>query len=140
MNATSNDKGDTTSRELSRHDFGMGLLAGLHTKGVATLDDRDAEKVHASFLEAFKVVEHRLGREHLRFSIITHRIYGTSADVYNIFSYWLGLWATKDAPGTIWRFNMTDQSAERLFAELRGGRELYVEAAEAFLLCYRGYK
>jgi len=136
MNATSKRESDTTTRELTRYDFGMGLLAGLHVKGVGILNDRNEQVVHAAFRDAFEVVEHQLGREFLRFHISTHRVYGTSADVYNIFSYWLGLWATKDSPGTIWRFNMSDQNAEKLFAELRGGRELYVKAAEAFLARY----
>jgi len=140
MNATSNDKSDTSNRELSREDFGLGMLAALHLLKVELLDKNKEREIHAGFLAAFKVIESHLGRERLLFSLSTNRTYGTSADVFIIFSKWRGPWATEDSSGDFWRFNMDDASAEERLAKLRGGRELYVEAAEAFLLCYRGYK
>ena len=64
---------------LELRDFGMGLLAGLHTRGVHILDDRELANLHKSFLLAFKVVEGRLGGNSLQFAIITHKVYGRTS-------------------------------------------------------------
>ncbi len=129
----------TTKTRLTLQDFGVGLLAGLHEHGIHIIDDRDEQRLHECFLEAFKIVEKRLGKENLRFVIILNQFHGTSGDVLQIFSYWQGNLATLDSPGTTWRSRMTDQWAERLFFELPGGRELYVEAANAFMKHRLGY-
>jgi len=125
---------------LELRDFGNGILAGLHTRNVDILDERKLGNLHASFLAAFKIVEERYGRHNLRFAIITHKVYGTSGDVDQIFRNWLGVgWATKDAPGTLYRLRISDTSAEKFLSELPGGRDLYLDATTAFLKQYRGY-
>jgi len=122
---------------LDKLDFGVGMVAGLVLRGERTINERNLTVLHESFLEAFKVVERELGSDNLRFAIILHRVHGTSTDVFNIMSYWLGLWATRDAPGTIYRFKMHEDSAEEVLAKLPGGRKMFLDAADAFLLRYR---
>ena len=122
---------------LDKLDFGVGLVAGLVLRGERTINERNLTVLHESFLEAFKVVEEQLGHENLRFAIILHRVHRTSTDVFNIMSYWLGLWATRDSPGTIYRFKMDEDSAEKVLAGLPGGRQMFLDAADAFLLRYR---
>jgi len=124
---------------LELRDFGNGILAGLTIRGVRILDEHQLANLHKSFLVAFKVVEEQLGRHNLHFAIITHKVYGTSGDVDQIFRNWLGLWATKDAPGTLYRLNISEASAEKLLSGLPGGRDLYLDATNAFLKQYRGY-
>jgi len=128
-----------STERLDLWDFGMGLLSALRIRGIEVLDENDLNKLHAAFVDAFEVIEKRLVNERLTFAIITHRIHGLSSDVFNIFSYWQGPWATKDSPGTIWRFRMEEQTAENILAKLPGGREVFLQAADAFLLKYRGY-
>ena len=122
---------------LDKLDFGVGLVAGLVLRGETTINERNLAVLHESFLEAFKVVEKQLGRENLRFAIILHRVHRTSTDVFNIMSYWLGLWATRDSPGTIYRFKMNEDSAEKILEGLPGGRQMFLDATDAFLLHYR---
>jgi len=122
---------------LDKLDFGVGLVAGLVLRGEKTINERNLAVLHESFLEAFKVVEQELGRDQLRFAIILHRVHRTSTDVFNIMSYWLGLWATRDSPGTIYRFRMDESSAKKVLAGLPGGEKMFLDAADAFLLHYR---
>jgi hypothetical protein len=122
---------------LDKLDFGVGMVAGLVLRGETTINEQNLAVLHESFLEAFKVVERQLGRENLRFAIILHKGHRTSTDVFNIMSYWLGLWATRDAPGTIYRFRMNEDSARKVLAKLPGGSEMFLAATDAFLVHYR---
>lgn len=128
-----------STERLTRDEFGLGLMAGLHARGVKTLNESRLSDMHAAFLEAFKVVEEGLGSENLAFLIITSKFYGTSSDVDIILQYWLRGWATKDAPGTIYRFMMGDILTEEYLSKLPGGRDLYLSAADAFLKRFRSY-
>ena len=124
-------------RKLSLLDFGMGILSGLHLRGVTTLDERELVKLHESFAEAFWVVEKLMGEEKLKFSIILHQIHRTSGGVDAILNYWLSVWVTKDSPGTILRFRLTDYTASRYLSRLPGGEEVFLPAADAFLKRYQ---
>ena len=117
-------------------DFAMGLLAALYIRHTSTLSERDPQKLHASFIAAFKSFEEDVGPENLVFWMNISRGHDTSADVFNILSYWQGPWATKDSPGTIWRFRLNEDTAESLFTRLPVSREIYIRAADAFLERY----
>lgn len=124
----------TEIKETGIYDFGMGLMAGLVLANWRTLDERRLKDVHESVVEAFRVVEAELGKDTLGFWMTTHRIYGTSHDVDGIFQYWLSSgYSTKDAPGTIYRFDMSKDEATRLLETLPGGAELYAKAVAAML-------
>jgi len=135
---TSTDWNFMSTDDLQLLEFGDGLLAGLRFRGVTTLDERAPANLHEAFTKAFMVVEGQLGSTNLLFSITTDRFYGTSVDVFNILKHWRGLWATQDDPGTIWRLDMNDQTAEKILSKLPGDREMYLDAADAFLKQYRG--
>jgi hypothetical protein len=124
----------TTQQDTHLHDFGMGLLAGLVREGHTTLDERRLVDVHKGVVEAFKVIEAELDHDSLRFWMTTNRYHGTSPDVDNIFNYWLQSgFATKDSPGTVYRFRLSITGADELLETLPGGTELYDKAVAAFL-------
>lgn len=121
--------------KLTLHTFGVWLLAALRLNGREVLDDRDERRLHEAFKEAFDVIREGLGDDQLRFVIILDRYYGISPDVNAIMWHsWLGIWATRDAPGTIWRLhNMSRNVAwSYVHEEALGGPDLWIKAAEAF--------
>lgn len=125
----------TVPREdLHLQDFGVGILAALRISGVTMLSDRDEVRLHGAFVSAFQHVEEVFDQEHLRFWMTTHPIHGTSTDAYNIMHYWLGIWATKDSPGHMWRFRMSEEIADRLVNEqLPGGRDMWLAAGQILI-------
>lgn len=114
-------------------DFGVGMLMGLVRAGQTTLDERRLVDTHKAFVAAFQVVEAEIDKAGLRFRITTNQFHGTSPDVDTIFRYWLSSgFATKDAPGTIYRFRISRSSADRILETLVGGAELYDKATTAY--------
>jgi len=117
-------------------DFGSGILAGLIRGGIKEVDSRDVRALHAAFLEAFKVVEakHRATEGYrLFFSIRLNRHWKTTGDVTTILNFWLfASSATLDAPGTMYRFSLDEDSATQRLEKITGGAELYDAAAKAF--------
>ena len=119
--------------DINLLDFGMGMLAGLRRAGLEELSERRLYDVHAAWVEAFKVVEAEIPREHLQFWMTTDEMHHTSQDVDHIFRYWVkGPYVTKDAPGVIYRFHFEVSSADDLLKKLAGGAELYDKATAAF--------
>ena len=102
-----------------------------------TLDDSNLPKLHRSFKVAFDVIDSRFDNSVLRFALFLDELHGTSPDVDRIMQHWLMFWATRDSPGTTWRFTMHDQSARFLLDEAAGGEVVWLEAADAFLEHYR---
>ena len=116
-----------------RFDFGIGMLMGLARAGHTTLDERRLVDVHKAFVAAFQVVANRLGKSTIRFWMTTDELHGTSPDVDVIFQYWLSSgYATKDAPGTIYRFQISKRSADQKLETIAGGAELYDKAITAY--------
>ncbi len=114
-------------------DFGIGMLMGLARAGHTTLDERRLVDVHKAFVAAFRVVETQLGTSTMRFWVTTDELHGTSPDVDAIFRYWLSSgYATKDAPGTIYRFQIPKRSADQKLETLAGGSDLYDKAVTAY--------
>jgi len=130
---------EVNERQVHLLDFGMGMLAALHLRKVTAIDERNkVQDLHAAFVAAFRHLKESQISENLRFWMTTHKIYGTTPDVDTIMNHWLGLFATKDSPGTIWRFSMYDEYAERLLTEeLPGGRDLWIDCADIFLERFR---
>ena len=121
---------------MSLLDFGTGLLSGLHLKGLKLISERDLVRFHGCFAEAFSVVKELMGEDQLKFSIILDEVHRVSGDVDAILNYWLTLQVSKDSPGTVWRFHITDHDAKRWLSQLPGGEEVFLPAAEAFLKRY----
>ena len=116
-----------------RLDFGIGMLMGLARAGHTTLDERRLVDVHKAFVAAFQVVESQLDESTMRFWMTTDELHGTSPDVDAIFKYWLSSGnATKDAPGTIYRFQISKRSADQKLETIAGGAELYDKAVTAY--------
>jgi len=131
------DEPEEVKLRLELMDFAVGLIAALYVKGQRVLNDRDTRRLHATFLVAFKEFKKEAGNHNIRFSINTHRVHGTSPDVFSIFSIWRGPWASQDSGGNIWRFRLDDESAERIFVRQPGMREVYLKTADTFLEHYR---
>ena len=123
---------------LDQDGFGIGLMAALHLRGLESLDESQPTVVHEAFLEAFKVVKKDLERN-VRFIVNLHPSHRTSPDVFNILSKWQGPWATKELDGEVWKFTIDSPTAEQQLSLLAGDRQMYMEAADAFLKRYRGY-
>jgi len=126
------------SDRLLLTDFGLNLMAGLVVRGVDTFNTDRPTELHASFCEAFKVVQRKLGYAKLNFVININRAYGTSASVDIILNHWYNSWATKEIPGTVWRLRMNQRAARSRLAKHPEHRELYLQAADAFLQRYHG--
>jgi hypothetical protein len=89
--------------------------------------------VNKAFKAAFDVVQQELG-DSVRFLLILDRYHGVSGTVSDILYYWIASGeSTKDAPGTTYRFRMSDYSAEVYADQSQGGKELYDKATDVFL-------
>lgn len=121
-------------------DFGTGLVAGMYRARVTMFSDRDLPRLHGAFRAAFEVVKEELGQDRLEFVLILNQWHGTTPDVDAILNHWLGVFYTKDAPGTTYRsMGLSDEWSDRLLADLEGGAELYDRATRAFLAHLRGW-
>lgn len=125
---------DQQDTEITLDDFGIGMMAGLVRAGHNTLDERRLEDVHEAFCDAYQVIAQDHDRDELRFILNVHPVYRTTPDVFNLMNYWLKSdYATRDAPGTIYRFKMSQWAANEVLKTLLGGAELYDRATDAFL-------
>lgn len=117
------------------NDFGIWLLAALRVKGIRILDSREEKPLNEAFVKAYQVIHRGLDAHLIRFVIILDPIYQTSGRVNELMNYWLmSTWVTRDSPGTIWRIDMSKTAAEQYLNEdALGGRELWLEAADAFI-------
>lgn len=128
----------TTTTDLV--DFGIGMLMGLVRSGQINLNEQRLVAVHQGFVTAFRVVENELGQKELSFWMTTDKFHGTSPDVDKIFNYWLSRgYATKDAPGTIYRFLISRSTADRKLETITGGAPLYDKAVEAYFGCLNSH-
>jgi hypothetical protein len=123
-------------KELSSYDFARGLLAALTKRGVTQLNEERLADLHAAFFEAYQEVKQHTDKVVLKFVVSVDRSDNTSAEVDRIMRSWLGIYASKDIPGTMWRFRMSGDDVERLLSKLPGDSGMYLRAADAFLYRY----
>ena len=124
------------SNKLTLKDFGEGLLAALRIKGLEDLDMNRLTDVHAAFFDAFEIVKEQLGQTHLEFAIVILSTTNKSIDVHQILAFWLGTWTQRDSPDSTLRVMMSERAAENILHQIPGVRDVFLHAADAFLVRY----
>jgi hypothetical protein len=124
------------NKKLTLQEFGLALLAGLASKGVAEIDFSRTPQIFVAFYMAYETVARKVGRNQLDFRVQTPDSFDFKEKVRTIEEQWDSGFTERSRLSHRYRLVMKRNTQSDLMSRTVGGEAVFTQAAEAFMAHY----